>query len=154
MLLDATSATAVAAPGSVTITLTVLDGDPGAVQPGIDLLIVDTGAGVCEAAPITAVVAAAKQITATFANTHSGTYAVRVCRGSYLAGVVFNQQGTTMTLTLYNGHPNNSGKTIAVITPPTNSYPYPITAAVDQGLYYQYTGGAAGDVTILAVPSL
>jgi hypothetical protein len=152
MLLDAT-ATAVAATGSATITLTVVDGDPGAVNVG-DLLLCDTG-GSYEAAPITAVNQAAKQLTATFASTHLANFAVRVCRGSYLGGVFFNTAGTTMVLALYNGHPSSStGKLVASITQPAAAAPYPLAGAFDQGCFYTYVGGAAGDITVLAMPSL
>lgn len=149
MLFDGTSATAVAAPGTQAITLTLVDGDYGVIQPG-DILIVDTGAA-CEAAPVTAVNIPAKQITCTFANTHSGTYPVRLAKGSYLGSIAVGAVGTSATLTLYNGHPNNNGKTIAVITPATPGYTF--NCALDQGLFYTYAASAAGDVTIMALPA-
>jgi hypothetical protein len=152
MLLDAT-ATVVSAPGSATVTLTILDGDLGAVQPGIDLLICDTGAS-CEAAPITSINPAAKQLTATFANTHSNGFACRVSRGSYLGGLTFNTAGSGMTLTLYNGHPNNGGHPFAAIIPPAAAMPFALACACDQGLFATYAGGTPGDLTILALPSL
>src|SRR5258708_18593 len=150
---DGTSATAVA-PGSVTITLSGwVDGDPGLIQVG-SRLVIDTGAP-CEIVKVTAISgpAAALQVTATFANTHSGTYRVRLNRGSVLGTILVGQPGTTMVLTLYNGHPNAGGTAMSVITPPTAADEVAVGATFDKGVYYTYTGTTAGDVTIMAAPA-
>jgi hypothetical protein len=151
MLLDTTSATAVSATGSATITLnTPTDGDWGQIQIG-DFLIVDTGAS-CEAVVVTGLNVPAKTVTATFAKTHSGTYAVRLTRGTFLGSVVVGGAGSGMTLTLYNGHPNNGGVVIAAITPAAGAS-LEFNAVLDQGCFYTYTGTTAGDVTIMTYPS-
>src|SRR5258707_5397173 len=136
---DGTSATAVGAPGSATITLSgFVDGDPGLIAVG-SRLVIDTGAP-CEIVKVTAISgpAAALQVTATFVNTHSGTYPVRLCRGSVLGNVVFGQQGSAMVLTLYNGHPNAGGTAMSVITPPANADEVAVGATFDKGVYYTY----------------
>lgn len=104
--LDAT-ATAVAAPGSATVTLTVLDGDIGQLRVG-DFLDCDTGA-LYERVQITGANPTAFQVTATFANTHAANFAVRVAHGTFLGVTAIPQAGTAMILSLYDGHPSRPG---------------------------------------------
>ncbi|MDE3097496.1 MAG: hypothetical protein KGK07_16035 [Chloroflexota bacterium] len=140
-LVDTTSATAVAAPGSATVVV----GSVANLRVGMRLAITD-GVGVAELVVVTAFDPVGVTFTAVFANTHSGTYSVRSLVGTWLGPVIFNALGTAMTLTLYDGHPSLGGQTLAVITPA--SAPFPFAVACDQGLFYTYTGTTAGDVSV------
>lgn len=151
MTLDAT-ATAVGAAGSATVTLTILDGDLGGVGVG-DSLVCDTGASY-EVAPITAVNVPAKQVTATFANTHGGGFAVRVTHGTFLCALAIPQAGTAMTLSLYNGHPSAPGAApfYTWVTASGVVAPSPFAGCADKGLYAVYNGTTAGFVSLAALP--
>jgi hypothetical protein len=161
MLFDGTSNTTIAGAGSASFTLhTRLDGDPGWITVG-SKLIIDVGAS-AEIVTVTAVwgpsgaldsAANPFTITATFANAHSSGFAVRCTRGTRLGGVYFGALGTGCTLTLFNGHPDAGGATIAVITPASNPFLETGSAPIDLdfGLFYTYAG-TPGDVTINAAP--
>lgn len=150
-LLDATG-TAVGAPGSATVTLTLVDGDWGALTVG-DYLDCDTG-GSYEQVQVTAVNIPAKQVTATFANTHSASFTVRLTHGAFLGVVAIPQVGTAMTLDIWDGHPNRSGArkifewlTATGVLPGT-----PFNCVCDKGLYCVFNGTTAGWVTLTALP--
>lgn len=140
-LVDTTATTVIAGAGVATVT-------PGSIANmvvGMRLAVAD-GTGTAEIVTITAIDAVNLTFTATFVNAHSGTYNLRSLRGTFLGPVVFGGLGSTVVLTLYNGHPAVGGQTLAVITPA--SAPFPFAAACDQGLFYAYTGTTAGDVSI------
>lgn len=141
-----TSSTAVAAPGSATITPASMAN----IQVGM-ILTISEGTGTAENVKVTAVTATT--FTATFANTHSSTYNITSKYGIWLGTVIINQVGTGMTLKLYNGHPSVTGittpgyGTMALVTPVAGaSLLYHLSA--DSGLYYEYTGTTPGDVTL------
>lgn len=158
MLFDGTSNSTIAGAGSASFTLhTRLDGDPGWIQVGSPLVI-DVGAGTCEVVTVTAIsgpsgaldsAANPFTITTTFAHAHSSGFAVRYARGTRLGTISFGALGTSCTLTLFNGHPDAGGSTIAVITPANEPYEY--FGDLDGGLFYTYAG-TPGDVTIMAAP--
>ena len=147
MSLDAT-ATAVGAPGSATVTLTVVDGDVGQLRVG-DYVDCDTGANF-EQVQVTGVNIPAKQFTATFTLAHAANFAVRLHHGTFVGTLAIPQAGTAMTLSLYDGHPNLSGNTpfyqwlTASGVQPAQALAY----ACKRGLYVVYAGTTAGFVTI------
>jgi hypothetical protein len=153
---DAQSATAVGGAGSATITLNVpfANGSPQSLVAGMSFIVSD-GTGTAEVITATAVNTSltTPSITAVFAGAHSGTYNVRTFRGSHLGTIVVNDPGTTMVLTLYNGHPAitgsnpGAGKVIAAIKVVAPGYTF--NAAVPNGLFYTLTG-TPGDLTVLA----
>ncbi|HEX6800534.1 MAG TPA: hypothetical protein VF116_22675 [Ktedonobacterales bacterium] len=151
MTLDATANPAVGAPGSATVTLTILDGDLGGVNAG-DLAVCDTGAAY-EVAPITAVNIPAGQITATFAKTHAANFAVRVSHGTFLNGIAIPQIGTAMTLSLYNGHPSAPGAApfFTWVTAAGAVPPHLFAGVCDRGLYAVYAGTTPGFVSLTAL---
>lgn len=160
MLFDGTSNTAITAGSGVQFTIhSIADGDPGWIGVG-SKLIVDVGSSVAEIVYVTAIsgpsaaldsASAPFTLTATFANNHTGPWALRCTRGTRLGVVNFGKLGSSETLTLYNGHPDITGfSTIVVITPAAQ--PYPFDVDVDGGLFYTYAGGGAGDITIVAAP--
>lgn len=152
-LLDAT-ATAVGAAGSATITLTLVEGDIGAIRVG-EYLDCDTGASY-ERVQVSAVDIPAKQVTATFANTHSAGFAVRLTHGAFVGVVAVPQVGTGVTLSLYDGHPNRAGSRLIYqwVTASGVLPALPLNGVCDQGLYVVYNGTTAGFVTITALAML
>lgn len=106
VILDATGS-AVASPGSATVTLTLVDGDIGQLFIGA-ILDCDTGSSF-EQVSVTNFSVHAQTVTATFANSHSAGFALRLARGSWLNTVTIPQAGSTMTLSLFNGHPATAG---------------------------------------------
>lgn len=151
MSLDATG-TAVGATGSAPVTLTVVDGDIGQLRVG-DLLDCDTGANY-ESVAVTSVNIPALQVTATFTKTHAASFPVRLTHGTFVGTLAIPQVGTTMTLALYDGHPNRSGNApfyqwvTAAGAQPAQALGY----ACKRGLYAVYSGSVAGFVTIGAKP--
>lgn len=148
-LVNTTASTAITGGQSNTVAPASMAG----ITQGL-LLVVYGGAGTAEEVVVTSVTATT--FTATFANSHSGTYNITSKKGVDLGPAIFNQLGTGMTLTLYNGNPDAALLTqfanapgygvIAVITPA--SAPFPFGVACDYGLYVKYTGTTAGDVTL------
>ncbi len=70
-------------------------------------------------------------------------------RGVFLGPIIIGNPGTSMVLSLFNGHPNASpaGTTVAVITVPASATSYPFAASFDQGAYYTLAG-TPGDITL------
>lgn len=151
MSLDATGS-AVGATGSATVTLTLVDGDIGALRIG-DLLDCDTGANY-ESVAVTAINVPALQFTAVFTKTHAASFAVRLTHGTFVGTLAIPQIGTAMTLSLYDGHPNRSGNApfyqwvTAAGAQPAQMLAY----ACKKGLYAVYSGTTAGFVTLGAKP--
>jgi|GEM_PF-2936628 len=147
---NTTSSTAIAAAGSATVTVT----DPTQLQRvtvGMPLVI-SGGTGTAEVVQVTAINPGAGTFTATFANTHNGTYTITSVRGVSLGRVIINAAGSGMTLTLYNGHPAITSSAprygpIAVITPVAGTT-LDFDCVCDYGLYYEYSGTTAGDITV------
>lgn len=88
--------------------------------------------------------------TANFVNNHSGAYVISSQRTVDIGTLEVNQPGTSITITLYDGHPSASpaGTAFAVITPnvsePTRNY----FDRCNRGLFYTATGSAIGDYTV------
>ncbi len=155
-LVDTTSTTAVTAAGSATIT-TAAAQDIAKMRPGM-VLVIYGGTGTAEEVVVASLSLSAGTFTAVFANTHSGTYNITSKNGVFLGSVVVNAVGTGMTLTLYNGNPATGLGTgapgygaLAVITPVAGANAtYDVTC--DYGLYFEYAGSSAGDLTIGYLP--
>lgn len=147
---NTTSSTAVGAPGDVVITPASM----ASISVGMALVITG-GVGTAEVVPVKAI--SGTTFTATFANTHSGTYTIRSRRSVDLGTVTINQVGSGMTLTLYNGDPALSSTApgygaIAVITPVAGGLSYGST--IDYGLFYTYSGATPGDVTVQYITNM
>jgi hypothetical protein len=152
-LVDTTSSTAVAAPGAVAITVASIAN----IVVGMPLVIW-AGTGTAEIVKVSAV--SGMTLTATFANTHSGTYNVTSMKSSYLGNVFISSQGTTMALILYNGNPllasaqgtgnvpADYGNPIATLTAPAALSSPRFDWEVPYGLWYSYDGTTAGDLTL------
>jgi hypothetical protein len=88
--------------------------------------------------------------TADFVNNHSGAYVISSSRTVDLGHLTVNQAGTSIVITLYDGHPGAwvAGQAIAAISPnvsePTRSY----DIRCNRGLFYIVTGTTAGDYTV------
>jgi len=147
---NTTSSTAIAAAGSASVAVA----DASQLQHmtvGMSLVIYG-GTGTAEVVPVTAINPGAGTFTATFVNTHSGTYNITSVRGVSLGRVIINAAGSAMTLTLYNGNPAITSSAprygpIAVITPVAGAT-LMFDCVCDYGLYYEYAGTSAGDVTV------
>lgn len=143
-----TSSTAVAAPGSVIITPTSMAN----ITLGM-ILNISAGTGTAEDVTVTATTSTT--FTATFVNTHSGTYNICSYKGTFIKGININNAGTSMVLTLYNGNPNGHyagtstviGTAFAVLTVGTTVGHIEYPGVLDNGLYYTLAG-TPGDVTI------
>lgn len=138
-----TSTTAVSAPGSTVITPASM----AAINVG-DWLNIFGGTGTAEYVQVTAITSTT--FTAVFANTHSGTYNIVTRRGVYLGYITFNQPGTSITITLYNGYPGSQDTgngVMAAITPSAVGF-IPFQADCPRGLFYTVTGTTAGDYSI------
>ncbi len=105
------------------------------------------GTGAAEDVLVTAVTST--MFTATFVNGHSGAYTISSHKGVFLGPIIIGNPGTSMVLTLFNGHPNASpaGATVAVLTIPASATSYPFAASFDQGAYYTLAG-TPGDITL------
>lgn len=135
-----TSSTAVAAPGSVTIT-------PGSMANiYVNMLLnISGGTGTAEDVVVSAVTSTT--FTATFANTHSGTYNITSYKATFIRGITINQVGTTPEIILYKGNPNAKypgtsttiGVAFADLKPTAVGFiDYP--GVIDGGLYYTSSG--------------
>lgn len=88
--------------------------------------------------------------TANFVNNHSGAYVISSQRTVDLGAVIVNQAGSSILITLYDGHPNAwvPGATIDVISPnvsePTREY----MVRCNRGLFYTATGTTIGDYSV------
>lgn len=93
----------------------------------------------------------ATTFTADFASGHSGAYTIISHRGTFLGRLVVGQVGTSVTITLYNGHPStlpNAGTVIGVITPTLGSTDF--ECVCDKGLFYT-AAGTMGDYTLMYI---
>jgi hypothetical protein len=118
------------------------------IVPGM-ILNIANGTGTAEDVLVKSVTATT--FTADFAYNHSGAYTIISRRGAYLGRVLINAVGTSITLTLYNGHPSilpDAGAALAVITPAANMPPQVFDCACDKGLFYTVAGTTAGDYTL------
>ncbi len=140
-----TSSTAVGAPGNVAITVA----SAFAIRPNQQLAVYG-GTGTAEIVNVVSV--AGTTVTATFANTHSGTYTLASIRPGKLGPVIVNNAGSAMTLTLYDGPPALAGtafygQTIAVIAIAAGqSYAFALQSNAQ--VFYTLAGTAIGDLTI------
>lgn len=139
---NTTSTTAVAAPGSVVITPASM---ANITVVGMVLQIFG-GTGTAEEVVVTAL--SSTTFTATFANTHSGTYNICSVKGTFLHGVTTGVVGTTSTLTLYNGNPNATpaGVQFATVDTTTKGTVF-YDVVLDQGLWYT-ASATPGDNTV------
>lgn len=145
-LVGTTATTSVAAPGSVAITPASMAN----ITIGM-ILNISHGTGTAEDVVVSAITSTT--FTATFANTHSGTYNICSYKGTFLKGITVNKTGTSDIFTLYNGNPNAyyAGTTTAVGTPfalfnvaAVGHVEFP--GVLDNGLFYTLAG-TAGDYT-------
>lgn len=139
-LVATTSTTAVAAPGSVTVTPASMNN----IVIGL-ILNISGGTGTAEDVRVTAVTTTT--FTATFANTHSGTYNISSYKSTFIKGITVNQVGTTPEIILYKGNPNAKypGTSTTIGTPFADLKPtavgfieYP--GVIDGGLFYTSSG--------------
>lgn len=88
--------------------------------------------------------------TANFVNNHSGAYLISSQRTVDLGHLTVNQAGTSIVLTLYDGHPNAwvPGTVIAAITPNVSEPTRSFDVRCNRGLFYTCTGTTAGDYTV------
>lgn len=141
---NTTSTTAVAAPGSVAITPASMSN----IQVG-DLLGIFGGVGTAEIVQVTS--RTATTFTATFANTHSGTYNIVTHKPTRLGAVTINTAGSAIVITLYNGNPSDTTmpvSTIGVLTVGAGIGDVQYHCRAEFGLWYTVTGTTAGDYTI------
>lgn len=88
--------------------------------------------------------------TANFVNNHSGAYTISSQRTVDLGDVVINDPGTSVVLTLYDGHPNSwaGGTIIAVIKQSGTDESTKIhKGRINRGLFYTLSG-TPGDITV------
>jgi hypothetical protein len=157
-LVDASSSSAVAAPGQATIAVTTAPGTTLEQLRAGMLLVVSDGTGTAEVVSVssfslTNASHTTANITATFANSHSGTYNLRSITGSDLGHVIVVNAGSGVTLTLYDGHPSilsgpGAGTVIAAIPSAAGVNTFRYNCELQWGLFYQYTGTTAGDITV------
>lgn len=88
--------------------------------------------------------------TANFVNNHSGAYLISSSRTVDLGHLTVNQAGSSITITLYDGHPSAwvAGQAIAVITPNTSEPTRSFNVRCNRGLFYIATGTTIGDYTV------
>ena len=100
----------------------------------VQVLSIDTGAGT---------------FTANFVNNHSGGYTISSQRTVDLEDVVIGDPGTSMVVTLYDGHPNSwvGGTEITTIKPATGEDTKFHKGRINRGLFYTCSG-TPGDVTV------
>lgn len=146
-LVATTSSTTVAAPGSVTIT-------PASMANIYVNMLLNISGGTGTAEDVTVTSVTSTTFTATFANTHSGTYNISSYKGTFIRGVTVNQVGTTPELKLYNGNPNakypGTSTTIGVIfadLKPTAVGFIDYPGVIDKGLFYDFSGTTC-DITL------
>lgn len=141
---NTTATTAVTAGTTATITPASMKN----ISAG-DNLSIFGGTGTAEI--VTVLSTNATTFTAAFVNAHSGTYNIVSRRPTRLGSVIINQVGTSITITLYNGNPNDTNvpnrSTIAALVPGTvTDIKYGCRA--EYGLWYTVTGTTAGNYTI------
>jgi hypothetical protein len=92
----------------------------------------------------------ATTFTANFVNNHSGAYVISSSRTVDLGHLTVNQAGTSIVITLYDGHPNAwvAGTSIAVISPNVSEPTRSFDIRCNRGLFYTVTGTTAGDYTV------
>jgi len=130
----------------VASTMAVTPASMSGIVPGT-ILNLNGGTGAAEDVVVLSITSTT--FTATFVNGHSGAYTISSHKGVFLGPIIIGNPGTSMVLTLFNGHPNASpaGVTIAVITISASATSYPFAASLDQGGYYTLAG-TPGDITI------
>jgi hypothetical protein len=87
---------------------------------------------------------------ANFVNSYAINSNLYSVDGAWLSHIVVNKAGSADTLTIYNGLSGmlpRAGGAIAAISPTVAGATYWFHCAIDQGLYYSWTG-TAGDVTV------
>ena len=91
----------------------------------------------------------ATTFTADFVNGHSGAYTISSQRTVDLGNFVVNDPGTTVTVTLYDGHPSAfpAGTAIAVIKPVAGDLGREYEVRCNRGLFYTLSG-TPGDYTL------
>lgn len=137
-----TATTAISAGATVAVTPASMAN----IEVGMALNI-NGGTGTAEDVVVTAVTSTT--FTATFLNAHSGTYNLVSHRPTFLGEFIIGQVGTSMTLTLYDGHPSYAqSKVISVIVPVSTRGDYPFACRLDNGLFITVTGTTPGDYTI------
>lgn len=92
---------------------------------------------------------AATTFTADFVNGHSGGYTISSQRVVDFGEFVVNDPGTSVTVTLYDGHPSASpaGAAFAVIKPAATDNTRIYKARCNRGLFYTLSG-TPGDYTV------
>lgn len=94
----------------------------------------------------------ASSFTADFQYGHSGAYTIISNSGTFLGPLIVANPGSNVTLTLYNGHPQNGhGSTTISVFPVASPGSLPFACALDSGLFYTLavgSGGSAPDLTL------
>ena len=150
-----TSAAGVNISPGQTVTVTPSGGSGmNGIVPNMQLSISGAGPGQPEDVIIISTVPGTS-FTATFQQSHVGTIQISGHRGTFLGRLIVNQPGTGITITLYNGNPNNTnaqagyqGQPIAVISGLAAGQVYIFDCTCDAGLFYTVAGTTAGDYTL------
>ncbi len=88
--------------------------------------------------------------TANFVNNHSGAYVISSSRTVDLGHFTVNQAGSSILITLYDGHPSAwvAGTVIGVISPNVSEPTREFMVRCNRGLFYVVSGTTAGDYTV------
>lgn len=148
---NTTGTTSITAGSNVTITPASIVN----ILPGMWLNLAN-GTGTAENVQVASVnVAAGTFVVSSLANNHSGAYTIISYRAIYLGAIIVNGAGTSMTLTLYNGHPSTlpaAGTPFAVITLAAGQ-DHTFNCRCNRGLFYTLAGTTAGDYTLTYLDS-
>jgi hypothetical protein len=149
-LVSTTSTTVITAGNNVTVTPASITN----IMPGMVLNFAN-GTGVAETVTVLSVNYSAGTFTANFANDHSGAYTIISLKGTYVGRLNVNTAGTSITITLYNGHPSTlpvPGQVFASITPVAGAS-MAFDCFCSRGLFYTVAGTTAGSYTIMYLDS-
>lgn len=141
-VVSTTSATTIVAGSNVVVTPASIAN----ITPGM-ILNIANGTGSAEDIVVKSVTTTT--FTADFVNGHSGAYTIISRRGTFLGRLAVGQVGTSVTITLYDGHPStlpDAGAAIAVISPSSGGTDF--ECVCDKGLFYT-VAGTVGDYTLM-----
>lgn len=136
-----TSATTISAGNNVVVTPASMAN----IEVGMYLNF-NGGAGTTEDVQVLSVTGTT--FTANFVNGHSGAYTISSYRPTFLKDVIVGSAGTSVTITLYDGHPSaRISKVISAIQPVSTRGDYPFVLRVEHGLFVTVSG-TPGDYTL------
>jgi hypothetical protein len=135
------SSTAITAGANVVVT-------PASMANITSGMTLDIAGGVGTNERVLVTATTATTFTATFSSNHSGGYVISSLRGTFVGPLVVGAAGTSVVLTLYDGHPNASVAGTAFSVPTLGTTPLPYGLVAKAGLYYTITASANPDLTL------